>query len=301
MKTYTQLRNLYGTLTNNSSSANLTLGDQLMNDEYKSVCAERDWDFLLRTNTFVTVASQQSYNFPADYGELVSVTVLVGSYQWTPIEISSATEWDRINGQPSFVSQYPQYFFVFNGTIKFWPTPSASANTVTITYRKRVTDLSIADYTTGSVSAVTNGASAVTGSGTTWTAPMVGRYLQITLTNTAGQSGDSEWYLISAVGSATTLTLTDSYQGTTISGNTTYTIGQVSALPEEFQQLPLYKALANYYTSIEPEMDRADRYNVEYERLKRGLVESYGMQTENVNIESSGSFGQINPNLIITG
>lgn len=299
MKTYTSQRNLYGTLTNNSSSANLTLGDSLMNDEYMSICAERDWDFLLRTNTIQTVASQQTYGMPADYGDLVSVTVLVGSYAWSPIEISSATEWDRINAQPSFEGQYPQYFFVFNGTIKLWPTPSASANTITITYRKKVTALSVADYTTGNVSVATLASTGITGSGTTWTSPMVGRYLQITQTNTSGASGDGQWYLISAVGSATSITLTDAYQGVTISSNTTYTIGQVSALPEEYQQLPMYKALQTYFTSIEPEMDRADRYSREYDRLREKLTEAYGMQTMNVNIETSGV--TTNPNLFIIG
>lgn len=298
MKTYTILRNLFGTLSNNNSTANLSLADQLMNDEYLSVCAERDWDFLLRTNTISTVASQQGYGLPADYGSLVSITVLVGSYAWSPIEISSATEWDRINGQPTFTGQYPQYFFVFNGVVKLWPTPSASSNTITITYRKKVTALSVADYTTGNVSAVTLAGTAVTGSGTTWTVPMAGRYLQITQTNTAGQSGDGLWYLISAA-TATSITLADAYLGVTITGNTAFTVGQVSALPEEYQTIPLYKALQTYYTSIEPEPDRADRYGSEYNRLREKLTEGYAMQTMNVNIETSGV--QAQPNLFIIG
>lgn len=300
MKTYTELSSLFGTLTNNTSTANKSLGMQLYNDEYKSICAERDWDFLLRTNTISTVDGQQAYSFPADYGSLVSLTVLVGSYQWTPTEISSATEWDRINQQPSFESAYPQYFFVFNGTVELWPTPSASSNTITITYRKKVVDLAVADYTTGNVSAVTNGATTVSGSGTTWTAPMAGRFIKITMTDTAGQSGDGQWYLISSA-TATSITLADAYQGTTITGNTAYTIGQVPALPEEYQQLPLYKALGTYFTSIEPEMERADRFMQDFVRLKQGLVESYAMQTMNVNIESSGYMSQINPNLQIMG
>ena len=299
MKTYTELSSLAGTLTNNPSTANKSLMMQLYNDDYKSICAERDWDFLLRTNTIATVDGQQAYGFPADYGSLVSLNVLVGSYQWTPIEISSATEWDRINQQPSFESAYPQYFFVFNGTVKLWPTPSASAYTITVTYRKKVIDLSVADYTTGNVSAVTLAGTAVTGSGTTWTAPMAGRYIKITPTDTAAASGDGQWYLISAA-TATAITLTDAYQGVTISANTAYTIGQVPALPEEYQQLPLYKALQTYFTSIEPEMERADRYGNEYERLRQKLTEGYAMQTMNVNIETSGISNQLNGNLFIT-
>lgn len=292
---------MYGNLTNNSASANLTLGDRLINNAYMAVCAERDWNFLLRTNTFVTVASQQAYDLPSDYGQLVSVNILVGggSYQFVPTEVSSATEWDRINESTQFTSDYPVYFFVFNGQIKFWPTPSTAGETVTVTYRKKVVDLSVADYTTGSVSALTAAATAVTGSSTTWTAPMAGRYIQLTPSNTAGASGDNRWYLIDAVGSTTSITLATAYLGLTVSGSTSYTIGEMSALPEEYQHLPVYLACKVYFTTIEPELDRARVFDEEYNQIYGQFVEAYAMQTANVNIETERR-PVINPNLLIS-
>ena len=35
MKSYTTLRNLFGSLSQNTSTANLTLGDQLLNDSHR--------------------------------------------------------------------------------------------------------------------------------------------------------------------------------------------------------------------------------------------------------------------------
>src|SRR4029077_5909649 len=62
-------------------------------------------------------------------------------------------------------------------------------------------------YTTGTFS-VTQGSTTVTGSGTTWTATMVGRSILL---------GDL-WYEITAVGGVTSLTIGSAYTGTSLSG-----------------------------------------------------------------------------------
>lgn len=64
--------------------------------------------------------------------------------------------------------------------------------------------------------AVTNGSPTVTGSGTSWTSTLAGKYMEF-----AGDSTHTV-YLISAVNSSTILTLSSNYQGTT--GNTTATL-----------------------------------------------------------------------------
>lgn len=64
-------------------------------------------------------------------------------------------------------------------------------------------------YTAGTASA-TNGSEAVTGVDTAWTSTMVGRYFYI--------AGATKKYKITAVGSATNLTLDSNYAGTTASG-----------------------------------------------------------------------------------
>jgi hypothetical protein len=61
MKSYTIGRALYGTLTKNTSTANLALGDQIANDDYRALCAMRDWPWLERLRTLSTAAATQAY------------------------------------------------------------------------------------------------------------------------------------------------------------------------------------------------------------------------------------------------
>ena len=69
----------------------------------------------------------------------------------------------------------------------------------------------VAKYATGTITA-TNGSATITGSGTTFTAAMVGRKLIV--------GGDSTAYVIKTFTSATSITLESVYQGTTVSGST---------------------------------------------------------------------------------
>ncbi len=269
MLSYTKIRNLYGQLTNNSTSANLTLGDTFINQAYRQICAVRPWYFLEGTNTAVTVAGQQAYNLPYDYDKLIDVYQTVGSYKYVPTEVISQEDWDKLNEQATYQSNYPVYFHIYNGQINFWPTPSTSSLTITYNYRKNVVDLSIADYTTGTVSTV--GTTAITGSGTAWNASMIGKYFQVTPTAVAATNGDGFWYKITAVGSATTLTLDKAYAGSNTTG-ASFTIGQSPALPEAFQDLPVYKAVEIYYSSIEPEPNRAALFKTMYDEKYEGLV-----------------------------
>lgn len=269
MLSYTALRNLYGQLTNNSASANLTLGDIFTNQAYRQICAVRPWYWLEGTNTATTVASQQAYSLPYDYDKLIDVYITTGSYKYVPTEIVSHMAWDKLNEQSSYTSNYPVYFHIYNNQMLFWPTPSTSSLTITYNYRKNVVDLSIADYTTGTVA--TAGTVTVTGSGTSWNASMIGKYIQVTPTATAATNGDGFWYKITAVASTTSLTIDRVYGGSNVTG-AAYTIGQVPAIVEAFHDLPVYKAVEMYYSTIEPEPDRAQIFKRIYDEKYAGLV-----------------------------
>ena len=52
---YTGSRNLYGDLTNNSTAANLTLGDTLINAKLSEIYGMRDWYFLYKSSSADTV------------------------------------------------------------------------------------------------------------------------------------------------------------------------------------------------------------------------------------------------------
>lgn len=247
-KSYTTGRNLFGVWTKNSSTANLSYGDQIANDDYRHICALMDWPFLERSRTILTTASTQFTTLPYDCEMVREVSVIpVGStLRYTPRLVPSRTIWDQLNLR-SYTSDIPEYYFIFNGQIGLWPTPASTGNTIYITQRTKVIDLSVADYTTGTITTTTNGGTTVVGNGTSWTSQMVGRYIRITYTDTAG-TGDGLWYEISGVTNSTTLTLTRAYGGTAIAaGTAAYTIGQMPLLPEAFHDLPWQWAAGTYW------------------------------------------------------
>lgn len=303
MKSYTQLRNLFGTLTNNSESATLTLADELINDSVRAICSLRPWHFLQKSSTISTVASTQFYDLPAEYSRLIHVSVIQGTTTWNPVEIESREEWDRINQVTSYTSDFPQYYHIFNKRIGFWPKPTtAVANAITIYYRKTIADMSVADYSTGTVDIITNASTTVTGASTVWASPMAGRFLRVTPTNVAATAGDGFWYEVSSVTSSTVLVLTRNYAGTSLTTGAAaaYTIGQMSPLPDAFQDLPLHRALMIYFTSVEPEATRAGMYKTMYEEGLVRLKEAEGSKTLTpVLYEGWGDREIINPNLLV--
>lgn len=298
MLSFTGSRSLFGTLTNNSSPTNLTLGDTLINLSTRRILSMGNWDFLEGTQDITSVASQQAYKLAHDYEKLISVKVVVGSTNYTPAEVSDRKTWDRISW-PSITSDIPEYYFVFGGQILLYPTPATTNATITVIYKKRQRDLSIADYTTGNIVSVANGGTAIVGSGTTWTASMVGRYIRITETDGAN-AGDGYWYKISAYTSATAITIDKPYNGTAIAvGSAAYTIGQVSILPEEFQELPVYDAVTTYFTSVQPEQSQADRYKVMFLEGMKRLMNERGSKGTSPVVWDGLERETINPNLTI--
>ena len=246
MKSYTQGRNLYGTLTKNTNSANLIIGDQLANDDYRAICAVKDWPFLEKERELTTVADQQAYNLPYDCGQVRAISVEVSDKTYVAKMCPDKDTWDRLN-ETTYSSDYPEWYFVFGGQLNLWPKPSTAGNKINVTQKSRVIDLSVADYTTGTITTATNGTTAIVGNGTTWTPQMVGRYIRITYLDTAN-TGDGLWYEISAVPSATTMTLTRIYGGTSIAAGTAgFTIGQMPLLPEAYQDLPWIYAAGFYW------------------------------------------------------
>lgn len=296
MLSYTTGRNLYGSLTQNTASTNLTLGDTLINSFTRALLGKRAWPFLKKTRTATTAASTQYVTVPAGFRKIDTVTVTVGTTVHSPRLSPSREHWNALN-RSSFTSDTPEWFYLLDGLCYFYPTPASSSNTVTFTGIKNFKDLSIADYTTGSIVSVAAGGTAVVGSGTTWTAKMAGRYIRFTDSDTAN-TGDGEWYEISAVGSTTTLTLAKPYLGTAISaGSAAYAIGQMSPLPDGYQEIPIYRAVALYYSKNDKV--KSAKFEGMADDLTKQMIEEYGAPTTSVVIEETDTLME-NPNLYIT-
>ena len=290
MRTWTNYLSDYTNFTSNTSTANSALGGRMVNDAIRYLVGI----FFFNEATYIvpggTVSNQAGYQLPFDVKQVINITVSIGSVLWQPKECATRKQYDALNVIP-FDNDFPQYYYIYNDQALIWPIPASANNVITINYKKRITDLSVADYVTGTVS-VTQNATAVTGSGTAWTTNMAGSWLNIAVSSSNTTSGDNAWYQIASVQSATALTLM--YQGQTVAGGA-YIIGNVSLIPEDFQDLPLYRACYLYHASIKENKAKADMYMELYESGYKALDAEFGSKTSGVGL-TSGEMSVINPN-----
>lgn len=301
MLSYTGQRNHFGDLARDSQSATLTLADTLINQRRRVVLAARNWWFLEKAFTLVTAASTQFYAIPGQVERLLSAPyITVGGSRYVPDECPNRETWDRLN-ESSVVSDFPEFWILYGYQLGFYPTPASASNTITLNAKQRVVDLSVADYSTGSIVSVANGGTAVVGTGTSWTAGMAGKWLKITSGN-AANLGDDTWYQISSVTDATHITLNSAYGGTAIAAATSpYIIGQMSILPDAYDELPIFLALQVYFTSVDPKPNKATLYAsmakdlysqmlTDQSNRTGGRVVDWGLEDDDV----------LNPNLTIS-
>lgn len=296
MRTTTSYQSDFTNLTNNTSTANNTFGLRLVNDALRHLVGIFFFNEASYTVPGGTVASQAAYTLPFNVKQVINTTVLIGSVLYQPKEVGTRKAYDALNVIP-FQNDYTQFYYIYNNQLLLWPSPASNGNTITINFKRRIRDLSAADYATGTVS-VTNASATVTGSGTSWTTNMAGRWINVPLSTSNSTTGDDEWYEIASVESATSLTLNNQYQGGTASG-ATYTIGEVPILPEDFQDLPLYRACYVYYTAIKQDEQKAQYFKALYDEGYKRLDEEFGSKTSGVGLTSQ-DMNVVNPNMYQT-
>lgn len=391
MLTTTSYQNQFSDLSQNTTSTNKTRGLQLVNQSLRYLVQK--YFFNEQQYQTMTIADQQVYTLPFDAKDVINETVLVGGILWQPLESPNRQFWDSLNTVP-FDSDFPQFSYRFKANqIQLFPIPTSNNNVLTINYKRRIKDLSAADYTAGTVSvnqwklgqfiATANSASlkgtsmsytpalavndtvklsaptssdlptgfsadttyyvisvdkvvpsinsagntdftfqlsaseggdaitptstgsgtlsylqsgkTITGSSTSWTTNMQNRWINIPETTSNTTSGDNRWYQIQSVESSTSLTLYNDYQGEDVSG-ATYIIGEVPILPEDYQDLALYRALWIYYTSIVPDATQAKGYQQLYEAGKEILDFEFGSKSTNP-VLTPPNAPTFNPNL----
>lgn len=316
MKTYTSY---YGTaansnndgdiarIINNNASDNLTWGIEQINDAIRYLVSRYYFNERSYTVPGGTVAQQQFYNMPGNIKKLINVTINIGGVLWQPQECPTRQLWDNLN-VVTFYQDFPSYFFVYNGAVTnssagipqvgIYPIPASNSNVMTLNYKARIIDLSMADVTqatnTTTVS-VNNGSTTVTATGATFLNWMAGQWIRFPFSSTNAADGDNQWYQIASVTSSTVLVLANQYQGANITG-ANFTIGQVSMLPEDYQDLPLYRMGAIYYTTRFPDATRAELYQKLWDDGEARLNEEFGSKTSNVVLPDT-DIPVINPNL----
>jgi hypothetical protein len=362
-KSYTIIRNLAGSLSQNTNTANLTLFDQLINDAHRyllekyffnenssavqtvgsqtltltgalaigatsatlsaawlyhtteaqvtfssgelRVCkvskglTTLTWDAPLTvvTTTALSVGGLQFYPLPYNFSQLKDITITQGSLKWTPTEIFTREDWDRMNVFP-YYSDMPKNFFIYNGQIGIWPIPASGANTLTFNYKIRVPDLTFADWTTGTVTMTNGSYTVVPDSATGLLAnylPSAGSVINLNLwLKATAPNGDNNWYRISSIESDTSLTLVNTYQGGTKAG-CSYTIGQMPLLLEDYHDLLVYRPLMIYFSTIVDNPNKRKEFAEMYQMGIEKLDFYAGKKTIQVNLRSG--INTINPNL----
>ena len=297
MKSFTNLRNLYGTLTLDASATNLTLGDQLINDEIRHICALQDFPWTHKARTMTTTASTQFKALPFDIDLVESVFVTVSSQRYVPKLIHSREQWDILN-RSNYTSDYPEYALVYNGELGLWPIPATSSNVITVNGKLRVIDLNTADDTARTITTLANGSNALTVSAGL-TAQHPGFFIRPTFSTTAN-TGDGNWYEIATVTGATTGTLVRLYGGNSIAaGTAACTISQMPILPEDFHDLPVFKAAETYW-NMEGNFVKAATFAKAYSEGLQTLVNQYKSPISDLVIDDGSREDFINPNILIS-
>lgn len=297
MKSFTTLYNLYGSFTQNTSTTNTTLGKQMINDAHRYLLQKYfNNEF---TDTALTVAQRQFYPTPANFSKMKTVTITIGNLKWTPTEVLTRRDWDRLNVFPYYSDIPVNYFIYNNNTVGIWPIPSTAGNTITYNYKIRVPEMTFADYTTGSIT-VTSASSSVAGAGTTWATnflPGFGSAVNLNLyLQPTPPKGDNNWYQIASMSSDTALILSNVYQSAnTTQSSVSYTIGQMPLLLEDFHDLLVYRPLIIYFSSVKPDQMKAKQFRELYAEGEEKLSEYSGTRSVNVNLSRTTS--NTNPNL----
>lgn len=264
------------------------------------------WSVALTDTATVDISTVgvQDYDIPANVSKITNDTISIGQLQYQPRPVMSRSEWDTINFLP-YVSDIPSYYFIYNGKLSLFPIPATTGNIITFNYKRKTPDLSFADYSTGTIdtAGAVAGSTAITGLATSWsttgTYPLnvdISNYNLMLKINTP--YGDGIWYPILKFNSDTSLTLSlPIISAPNITNASTYTIGQVPLLEEDFHDMLVYGALQTYFTSIVKDPDKYKMYQGMYADRLESLKAYAGTKSTNVDLEAEPQ--QINPNLFI--
>jgi hypothetical protein len=254
-----------------------------------------------RTNTTITTIGVQAYPIPPQVSKIKNDTITVGQLVYTPAPVQSIQEWTLLNALP-YTSDIPNYFYIYQNQVMFWPIPSTSGNVISFNYKGRIPDLSFSDYSTGTLSGIAVGSNAITGSSTSWNTTgdfplntdltFFNLFLKIT-----PPSGDGLWYQIKQFNSDTSLTLVQPVQTAPSATATSYVIGQVPLLQEDFHDMLVYAALAVYYASIVKDEEQFKLFQA-LEQQRDELLAAYA-GTKSVNVDLGAQPIPNNPNLFI--
>ena len=224
-----------------------------LNQRYQMIWARLKGYQSQQPKDMSTVVSQQYYHYPEGTSRIEAAVVTIGSVKYPLTTIYSQKQWDTLNALQIQPTAIPQFIFPRRDDFGIWPIPQG-VYTMTFNRHIRMRNLSNEDYTTGTVT-MTNGDATVTGSGTTFTKTMEGRWLVIT----SDADGYGYWYRISTYTSATALELENVWEGAT-AGTLNYKICDCPEIPEEGHIILVDGVTADYYKGARVDSDKASEF-----------------------------------------
>ena len=259
-------------IVNDADATSLVTIKRAINTGAKKFGAVLNREWRNTNKTFDIVASQQFYQMPEDCIRPKSLVVTVGTVKYPLTEIEDEESWNDLNMRTA-KSTVPVYFYV-RGSDEFgiYPIPSSSVSGAgSLNYERRMRDMSQADYKTGTITVVNNSPNVV-GSGTTFTANMVGRSIKI---NDA--DGDGMWYKIVTYFDPSNITLENNYAGAS-AGGLNFAIGELPDIPEEHHESLIDYASYRYYMRRK-DTQSASGFKTLYDQAIIDCKEQYGSKT----------------------
>lgn len=231
---------------------NIAIGQQILESEINTFVTER-------TQTYTTTTSN-TYNLPDKFIRLKSLYVTIGTQRFQAEPVYDENLWQKLQSPSPATSDQIVKVFVRRNTFEIFPTPATGTYTMTMIFEAESQPLSFDDYTTGTITTLAASGTSVTGSGSSWTSNMAGRFFKI--------DAEPTWYEISSVTNSTTLVLRSPYQGTAISaGSSAYTIGEMPRTPSATHIIPVLYACWNYYQGAQKDSKFGAIFKKQYEDM----------------------------------
>lgn len=283
MRNFNDVVTDYTTLSKDGSAANIALGKILINQSVKRVLNMRNWTFNRGSFTDATEEEVSGYPLPYNCERMIGVKI-TNSIDYWPKEVVNRDNWVRLN-RTEILSDIPERFYIdqITGKLEIYPTPSTADLAMVMYFQKLIIDLSEANYTTGTVTVALK-STTVTGSGTTFTAAMVGRYIQI--------GADGYWYEIVGYTSATVITIKS--EPRVAAAGAAIIVAELIPFPSGFENIPLYEALMKYFRGNEQQSD-AREWEREMNHDIELLMKRDAKTTENMMLDD-GMVGIVDPN-----
>jgi hypothetical protein len=211
--------------------------------------------------TFSTTQSQTTYPFPPGLVTIEGGFITIGSVNYPLRPIESRLNIELLNAIQIQASALPQFYFVEQDSFQIWPIPQ-STYTGTIYYHFRDRNLSVADFTSGTIT-LTNGSAIITNSSALFTPAMVGRWFTVKDPTVVGQG---YWYRITGYTDTTHVTMgtNNGYAVEWANADATTTefvIGETPELPEELHSVLAWGTAADFYAGMRKDAGNATLYD----------------------------------------